>query len=66
SVSESTEAQLKKKNSLVIEHKTINYGVEKMEDIIPVVKEKKKPEDIMLVDKKNNKLDVTKSIVEEI
>ncbi|CAG8807134.1 22185_t:CDS:1, partial [Gigaspora rosea] len=39
SVSESTEAQLKRKNLLVIECKTINYGVEKMKDIIPVVKE---------------------------
>ena len=48
----STEAQLKRKNSLVIECKTINHGVEKMEDIIPVVK-------------KSNRDNPTKVVIEE-
>ncbi|CAG8790727.1 17348_t:CDS:2, partial [Gigaspora margarita] len=45
-------AQLKRKNSLIIECKTINYRVEKIEDII-------------LVAKKSNRDNLTKVVIEE-
>ncbi|CAG8493292.1 1706_t:CDS:2, partial [Gigaspora rosea] len=48
----STKVQLKRKNSLVIECKAINHGVEKMENIILVVEE-------------NNRGNSTKAVTEE-
>ncbi|CAG8786049.1 22461_t:CDS:2, partial [Gigaspora rosea] len=62
SVLESTKVQLKRKNSLVIECKTINHRVEKKEDIIPVVEENNRGNS---TNTENDKFDVTRSIVEE-
>ncbi|CAG8820428.1 6753_t:CDS:1, partial [Gigaspora rosea] len=55
SVSENTEKQLKRKDSLVIEYKTINHGVRKMEDIIPAVKESNRdnPTKVVIEEKMN-------------